>query len=100
MKYDVCVIGGCSLDQTFFQKVDGSYPDVADTISPGGKGANQAVAAAKAGAKTVMLSRLGKDDIGKKILDNLNFYHVDTSYVEIDDKITNDYSNFSRNREI
>ena len=93
MKYDVCVIGGCSLDQTFFQKVDGSYPDVADTISPGGKGANQAVAAAKAGAKTVMLSRLGKDDIGKKILDNLNFYHVDTSYVEIDDKITNDYSN-------
>lgn len=93
MKYDVCVLGGCSLDQTFFQKVDGTYADTPDIISPGGKGANQAVAASKAGAKTVMLTRIGKDDIGKKILDNLDFYQVDTTNIEIVEGLENDYSN-------
>ncbi len=93
MKYDVCVLGGCSLAQTFFQKVDGTYADTPDIISPGGKGANQAVAASKAGAKTVMLTRIGKDDIGKKILDNLDFYQVDTTNIEIVEGLENDYSN-------
>ncbi len=93
MKYDVCVFGGCALDQTFFQKVDGSYNDTPDNVSPGGKGANQAVAAAKAGAKTVILTRLGKDDIGRKILDNLNFYQVNTTNVEMVEGLENDYSN-------
>lgn len=99
MKYDVCVIGGCSLDQTFFQKVDGSYNDTPDIVSPGGKGANQAVAAAKAGAKTIILTRVGKDDIGKKILDNLNFYQVDTTNIEIEEGLENDYSNIYINLE-
>ncbi len=93
MKYDVCVIGGCSLDQTFFQKVDGSYNETPDNISPGGKGANQAVAASKAGAKTVILTRLGKDEIGDKILSNLKNYQVNTTYVEIEDGLENDYTN-------
>ena len=68
MKYDVCVFGGCSLDQTFFQKVDGSYNEMPDVIAPGGKGANQAVAASRAGAKTTIISRIGNDEIGKKSL--------------------------------
>lgn len=93
MKYDVCVFGGCALDQTFFQKIDGSFQDVPDVIAPGGKGANQAIAAAKAGAKTAMISRIGKDEIGNKILNNLMFYGIDTSCVEVEKGLNNDYGN-------
>ena len=93
MNYDVCVFGGCALDQTFYEKIDGTYNDIPDAISPGGKGANQAVAAAKAGAKTIIISRIGKDDIGDKIINNLNFYGINTSSIEIEDGLNNDYSN-------
>lgn len=93
MKYDICVFGGCSLDQTFFQNVDGSYDKVPNSIAPGGKGSNQAVAASRAGARVTMISRLGKDEIGKRILDNLNINGVDTSHIEMVDGLNNDSCN-------
>ena len=33
-------------------------------MGPGGKGSNQSVAAARAGAKVTFISRLGQDDFG------------------------------------
>lgn len=93
MNYDVCVFGGCSLDQTFYEKSDGTYNERADVKAPGGKGANQAVAASRAGAKTTIITRIGKDDIGNSILENLHFNMVNTSNVEIVDGLQNDYSN-------
>ena len=93
MKYDVCVFGGCSLDQTFYEKIDQTYNKTPDVIAPGGKGANQAVAAAKAGAKTIIISRIGKDEIGQKIIDNLDFYDINTTCIEIEEGLNNDYSN-------
>lgn len=38
-------------------------------LGPGGKGSNQAVACARLGAETHMISRLGNDDFGKLALD-------------------------------
>ncbi len=99
MKYDICVFGGCALDQTFFQNNDGSYKEIPDIISPGGKGSNQAVAAAKAGAKTTIITHIGKDTIGKNILENLITYGVDTSNVEMIDNLSNDYSNIYVNEQ-
>lgn len=92
MKYDICVFGGCSLDRMFYQNPDGSYDGIPNIKVPGGKGANQAVAAARAGAKVVMISRIGKDEIGKEILDNLAYNMINTSAVEMVDGLQNDYS--------
>ena len=71
------------------------FPQPGETISgedlqviPGGKGANQAVAAARLGANVSMLGRVGKDNFGDFLLDNLKANHVDTYLVQGDDAST------------
>ncbi|MCL2859821.1 MAG: PfkB family carbohydrate kinase [Oscillospiraceae bacterium] len=90
MKYDICVFGGCCIDQTFFQNDDGNYPDIPQIRVPGGKGSNQAVAAARAGAKVTIITRLGNDKEGYDIKKNLEVNGVDTSNVELVDGLQND----------
>ncbi|WP_410014473.1 PfkB family carbohydrate kinase [Sodalis sp. C49] len=48
----------------------------------GGKGGNQAVAAAKAGANVVFLGAVGADDKGRFLLSTLQAYGIDTTPVE------------------
>lgn len=52
-------------------------------VNPGGKGGNQAVAAAKLGAATKMIANIGNDVFGKDILDSLNSYGVQTEDIHI-----------------
>jgi len=49
---------------------------------PGGKGANQAVAAARMGAQVQMLGKVGADAFGEQLVSNLRANHVSTMHVE------------------
>lgn len=65
------------------------HPLVGETVAgkavmyfPGGKGANQAVAAAKLGAPTTLIGRLGKDAFGQQLRIFLAAQGVDLAYVK------------------
>src|SRR6266700_4034048 len=55
---------------------------------PGGKGANQAVAAARLGGQVAMVGRIGADDFGPELVANLKTNGVDASGVEPDNSAT------------
>jgi len=51
-------------------------------ISPGGKGSNAAVAAARQGARVAVIARIGRDDFGRMALDLWSREGLDTTQVE------------------
>jgi ribokinase len=82
----VFVVG--SINQDFVLKVE-RRPEPGETVTgaelslfPGGKGANQAIAAARLGADVAMLGRVGEDAFGANLVQNLRNNGVDTSRVE------------------
>jgi ribokinase len=65
------------------------HPRIGETVAgtavlyfPGGKGANQAVAAAKLGAPTTLIGRLGKDAFGDQLKAFLAAEGIDLSFVQ------------------
>jgi ribokinase len=65
------------------------HPKVGETVAgrevlyfPGGKGANQAVAAAKLGASTTLVGKLGKDSFGRDLRIFLAAQGVDLTFVQ------------------
>jgi ribokinase len=92
LKHDVLVVGSLNTDLVVRAP---RFPQPGETISgedlqviPGGKGANQAVAAARLGANVSMLGRVGKDNFGDFLLNNLQSNHVDTQLVQRDEAST------------
>ncbi len=56
----------------------------------GGKGANQAVQAAKLGAEVYMISKVGRDNEGQILLNNLKENGVNTDFIKIEDNCRTD----------
>jgi len=52
----------------------------------GGKGANQAVAAARAGADVIFVGKVGDDEFGRATVENLRREHINTQYVGIEEQ--------------
>ena len=88
MAVDVVIVGGANTDYL----VRGpSLPKPGSTIegdeyqeAPGGKGANQAVAVARLGAKVALVARVGPDERGTAIISKLKSEGVDTREVSRD----------------
>lgn len=55
---------------------------------PGGKGANQAMAAARAGAKVAMVGKVGDDSFGRRSVNNLKSQGVWTAGIGMSDRPT------------
>ncbi|GAA1160514.1 ribokinase [Streptomyces hebeiensis] len=83
--YDLLVVGSANADLVIgVERRPGPGETVLGSdlsVHPGGKGANQAVAAARLGARTALLARLGDDAHGRLLRDAQEAAGVDTSWV-------------------
>lgn len=86
----VCVLGSTNMDLVLKVK---NMPREGETILskefekiPGGKGANQAVAAKRCGAKVYMISKIGKDENGEYLKQKLVEDEIDVNNIFIDEK--------------
>ena len=84
----VVVLGSLHLDimvhATDRPKKGETLPGSAWGYKAGGKGGNQAVAAAQFGAQASMIGRVGNDDFGKRLLSHLRDAGVDAEHVYTD----------------
>jgi len=87
--WDIVVVGGANMDYLVRGR---ELPKPGETVmgdefqeAPGGKGANQAVAAARLGARVALVARVGADKLGKAILKQLKKEGVDTKYIVRDE---------------
>lgn len=85
----IIVVGSANTDMVV--KTD-QHPKPGETkmggeffMNAGGKGANQAVAAARLGGNVAFVAKVGNDIFGKQTLDGLTNENIDTSHVFIDD---------------
>jgi ribokinase len=84
----ICVVGSTNIDLTFRTQ---RLPVAGETLAGqsfhlghGGKGANQAVMAARLGAEAAFVSRVGRDAFGELALANLRAQGIDTGFVGLD----------------
>ncbi len=89
MAASIVVVGNINID--FLLQV-GELPSAGENVvadqlqmAPGGKGNNQAVAAARLGAEVYLVGRVGKDPFGALLRRNLEREEVDSSFVSVDD---------------
>lgn len=86
----VCVLGSMNMDIVL--KVN-NMPKVGETIFandlqnvPGGKGANQAVAAKRLGAEVYMISKVGSDSTGETLTKSLVQDNINVNFIFKDEK--------------
>jgi ribokinase len=87
MKSRIYVIGSCNVDHIMRMS---RLPEKGETVTNGdylltfgGKGANSAVAAAKAGGKVSFVGCIGNDSGGSALRSELNQFGVDTAHLRV-----------------
>ena len=82
---DILVIGSSNMDlimkMEHLPKTGESIADCTFSQAFGGKGANQAVGAARAGGKVTFISCIGTDAYGKMMLENFGRDNINTEFV-------------------
>lgn len=83
----IVVVGSINVDLTFrverLPQLGETIPGSAFDVGHGGKGANQAVMAARLGAEVILLGAVGGDSFGRQAIDHLKRQGVDTSRVQV-----------------
>ena len=86
----ICVVGAANMDLISYVA---RLPRMGETLHGskfhmgfGGKGANQAVMAAKLGAQVSMVTKLGRDIFGENTLKNFRSYDINCTHVLFTDK--------------
>ena len=89
-RIDVVVLGGANIDYLVRGE---ALPKPGETVdgfeflkAGGGKGANQAVAAARLGARVAFIGRVGRDESGDELLDLLRAEKIDVQLVTRDSR--------------
>ena len=86
----ICVIGASNIDLISYAprlpKMGETLPGTRFQMGFGGKGANQAVMAAKLGAEVAMITKVGEDIFGRDTLKNYETLGFDTRYVLFTDQ--------------
>ncbi len=62
-------------------------------MAPGGKGANQAIQAARLGADVTMVGKVGNDDFGKRLMESCESSGIHTEYILIDPLVSSAVGN-------
>lgn len=96
-KPKITVVGSANVD--FLTTID-KMPKVGETVfgnkfsvSPGGKGANQAVAAARMGGDVTFIGCVGEDEYGAMLIDNFKKENINISNVSISKKSSTGIAN-------
>ncbi|MFW9770636.1 MAG: ribokinase [Candidatus Thorarchaeota archaeon] len=81
----VIIIGSSNIDLNIYSE---RLPKPGETVTGGkfkqflgGKGANQAVASARSGSRTIFIAKIGKDVYGEQMISQLRNEGVDTNYI-------------------
>lgn len=90
MQSKITVIGSSNTDMVIQTS---KFPAPGETIlggkffmNPGGKGANQAVAAARLGGMVTLIAKTGNDIFGKQAIENFQKEGIDTSQMVMDEE--------------
>ena len=96
-KPKILIVGSFVMDLIVSTK---KFPNSGETVlgtnfltAPGGKGANQAVQAARLGANVTIVGKVGDDDLGKKMIASCKESGIHTDFVAVDPTVSSAIGN-------
>jgi ribokinase len=96
-KPKILVVGSLVMDLIVSSE---RFPNSGETVlgtnfqtAPGGKGANQAVQAARLGADVTVVGKVGNDDFGERLIESCKESSIHTDFVAVDNTVSSAIGN-------